>query len=90
MESAELLRRIRDELQNRPQVPDSEWKTARQWGNVWGLCISQTNRMLMIACETGIMEMQKFRIPTPTRGAYPIPHYRCVSSTNPSLQSKSK
>ncbi len=78
MESAELLRQIRNELQNRPQAPDSEWKTARQWGSVWNLCISQTNRMLMIAVENGIMEMRKFRIPTPTRGAYPIPHYRQI------------
>jgi hypothetical protein len=34
--------------------------------------------MLMIAVENGIMEMRKFRIPTPTRGAYPIPHYRQI------------
>lgn len=90
MESAELLRRIRDELQKRPKVPDSEWKTARQWGTVWGLGISQTNKMLLQGMESGLMEMQRFRISTPTRGAYPIPHYRCVSSTNPSLPSKSK
>ena len=90
MESAELLRRIRDELCKRPKVPDSEWKTARQWGTVWGLGISQTNKMLLHGIESGLMEMQRFRISTPTRGTYPIPHYRCVSPTNPSLPSKSK
>lgn len=78
MESAELLRQIRNELQNRPQAPDSEWKTARQWGTVWGLGISQTNKMLLQGMESGLMEMQRFRISTPTRGAYPIPHYRQI------------
>jgi hypothetical protein len=90
MESAELLRRIRDELGKKVQVPDSEWKTARQWGIVWGLGVAQTNKMLMQGMESGLLEMERFRVKTPTRGAYPIPHYRCVSSTNPNLPSKSK
>ena len=90
MESADLLKRIRDELEKKIQAPDSEWKTARQWGIVWGLGLSQTNKMLMHGMESGLMEMERFRVSTPTRGSYPIPHYRCVSSTNPNLPSKSK
>ena len=90
MESAELLRRIRDELGKKVQVPDSEWKTARQWGIVWGLGPAQTSKMILQGIESGLMEMQRFRVSTATRGAYPIPHYRCVSSTNPSLPSSSK
>ena len=90
MESSELLRRLRTELQKRPQVPDCEWKTARQWGSVWGLGLSQTNKLLLQGIESGLVEMQRFRVTTATRGTYPIPHYRCVSSTNPSLPSKSK
>ena len=78
MESAELLRRLRTELQRRPQVPDSEWKTARQWSSVWNLCLSQTNKLLLQGIESGLVEMQRFRISTPTRGAYPIPHYRQI------------
>lgn len=76
MESAELLRRIRDELCKRPKVPDSEWKTARQWGTVWGLGPAQTSKMILQGIESGLMEMQRFRVSTPTRGSYPIPHYR--------------
>ena len=90
MESAELLKRIRDELGKKVQVPDSEWKTARQWGIVWNLCLSQTNKLLLQGIESGLVEMQRFRVSTATRGVYPIPHYRCVSSTNPSHPSKSK
>jgi hypothetical protein len=76
MESAELLRRIRDELGKKVQVPDSEWKTARQWGIVWGLGPAQANKMILQGIESGLMEMQRFRVSTPTRGSYPIPHYR--------------
>jgi predicted 3-demethylubiquinone-9 3-methyltransferase (glyoxalase superfamily) len=90
MESAELLKRIRDELGKKLQVPDCEWKTARQWGIVWGLGPAQTSKMILQGMESGLMEMQRFRVSTPTRGSYPIPHYRCVSSTNPSHPSKSK
>lgn len=78
MESAELLKRIRDELQKRPQAPDSEWKTARQWGSVWGLGISQTNKMLLQGIESGLIQMERFRVLTHTRGAYPVPHYRQI------------
>ena len=78
MESAELLKRIRDELGKKVQVPDSEWKTARQWSSVWNLCLSQTNKLLLQGIESGLVEMQRFRVSTATRGAYPIPHYRQI------------
>jgi hypothetical protein len=76
MESAELLRRIRDEIQRKVQQPTTEWKTALQWGKEWGLGRAQTNQMLTSAVKNGIMEFQTFRIPMPTRASYPVPHYR--------------
>ena len=76
MESSELLKRIRQELQRKVEVPDSEWKTSRQWAKLWGLQQSQTNRLLCSAVENGVMETKLFRVPCPSRGSYPVPHYR--------------
>lgn len=76
MESAELLRRIRDEIQRKIEFPTAEWKTSRQWMAEWGLQQSQTNRILNQGVEVGLMETKTFRIPCPTRGSYPVPHYR--------------
>ncbi len=76
MESSELLKRIRDELQRKIEVPTSEWKTARQWMEEWEMQQSQTNKMLTIAVENGIMERKLFRIPHSGRTSYPTPHYR--------------
>lgn len=76
MESAELLKRIRDEIQRKIELPTGEWKTSKQWAQVWGLQQSQSNRLLSSAVESGIMETKLFRVPCPTRASYPIPHYR--------------
>ena len=76
MESAELLRRIRDEIQRKIEFPTAEWKTSRQWMAEWGLRQSQTNRILNQGVEVGLMETKSFRIPCPIRGSYPVPHYR--------------
>lgn len=76
MESAELLRRIRDEIQRKIEIPTSEWKTSREWMQEWDLKQSQTNRTLSQGVELGIMEAKTFRIPCPIRGSYPVPHYR--------------
>ena len=76
MESAELLKRIRDEINRKIEIPSSEWKTALQWGKEWGLARAQTNQMLTGAVKSGIMEFKTFRIPMATRASYPTPHYR--------------
>jgi hypothetical protein len=80
MESAELLRRIRDELLRKVELPTAEWKTSRQWMEEWGLHQSQTNRLLQQAVEAGIMEAKPFRVPCSTRASYPIPHYREIKA----------
>ena len=76
MESSELLKRIRDELQRKVEIPTDEWKTALKWGEEWGLARAQTNQMLTAAVANGIMELKTFRIPMATRASYPVPHYR--------------
>lgn len=79
MDSAELLRRIRDEINCKVEVPSPEWKTARQWMQEWGMQLSQTNRMIGIAVRSGIMERKVFRISCDGRPHYPVPHYRARS-----------
>lgn len=76
MESAELLRRLRSEVQSQLHVVPDGWKTAEQWATEWGLRHAQVNKLLRIGVSTGIMEMQKFRVPCPIRASYPTPHYR--------------
>lgn len=76
MESSELLRRIRDEIQRKIEFPTSEWKTSKEWMAEFDLKQSQTNRILTQGVELGIMEAKTFRIPCPVRGSYPVPHYR--------------
>lgn len=76
MESAELLKRIRDEINCKIEVPSPEWKTSKQWMDEWGLQLSQTNRLLQSAVRSGIMERKNFRIACEGRPHYPVPHYR--------------
>lgn len=76
MESSELLKRIRDEINRKIEIPSSEWKTARDYVQEWGMQQSQTNRLLSQAVESGIMERKLFRIPHSGRTSYPTPHYR--------------
>lgn len=82
MESAELLKRIRAELNKSLETPDPEWKTRDQWGQEWCLKGGQTGRLLRAAVESGLMETRKFRIPCLSRGSYPVPHFRCVTKTS--------
>lgn len=76
MESAELLKLIRDEIRLTIQNPTEDWKTVAQWGAEWGLQRAQTARMLSIAVRAGIMEHKRFRLSMPMRHSYPVPHYR--------------
>lgn len=76
MDSSELLRRIRDKINRKVEIPSGEWKTSRQWAALWGLQQSQTNRLLASAVDAGVMEAKSFRVPCSTRVSYPIPHYR--------------
>ena len=76
MESAELLRRIRAEINKAIEIPSPDWKSTDQWGWAWGLKSAQTGRLLRVAVDKGLMETRKFRIPCPSRGSYPVPHFR--------------
>jgi hypothetical protein len=76
MESSELLKLIRDEIQHTIQSPTADWKTVAQWGTEWGLQRAQTARMLSVAVRAGIMEHKRFRLSMPMRHSYPVPHYR--------------
>jgi hypothetical protein len=80
MESAQLLKLIRAEINKSMETPGPEWKTRDQWGQEWGLKGGQTGRLLRVAIQSGLMETQKFRVPCLSRGSYPVPHFRQISN----------
>lgn len=74
--SSELLKRLKDALNNtEQQVPDG-WKTAWQLQNEWDLSPAHTGRLIRAGVEKGIFETRKFRIATERRGVFPTQHYR--------------
>lgn len=76
MASAELLKRLKDAINNtEEQVPDG-WKTAWQLQQEWGMSQAHTGRLIRVGVQKGILETRKFRISTERRGVFPTEHYR--------------
>lgn len=76
MASAELLKRLKDAINNtEEQVPDG-WKTAWQLQKDWDLSPAHTGRLIRAGVDRGILETRKFRIQTQRRGVFPTEHYR--------------
>lgn len=76
MASAELLKRLKDAVNNSEEhVPDG-WKTAWQLQKEWDLSPAHTGRLIRAGVDQGILETQKFRISTERRGVFPTQHYR--------------
>lgn len=74
--SAELLRRLKDAVNNtEEQVPEG-WKTAWQLQQEWGMSPAHTGRLIRAGVQKGILETRKFRIQTQRRGVFPTEHYR--------------
>jgi len=57
------------------QVPKG-WFSRQQLEEEWNLSCCYTARLIKDAIVAGKAEMKKFRVPTPSRGLYPTPHYR--------------
>lgn len=76
MESAQLLKHLRDAIACKiDEVPDG-WKTTFQWANEWGISSNAAGILLSRAIKVGAVERKLFRIKTDGRGVYPTPHYR--------------
>lgn len=74
--SSELLRRLKNAINNtEEQVPDG-WKTAWQLQQEWGMSQAHTGRLIRNGVAKGILEARKFRISTERRGVFPTEHYR--------------
>jgi len=74
--SSELLKRLKDAINNtEQQVPDG-WKTACQLQEEWGLSPAYTGRLIRNGVAKGILEARKFRIATERRGVFPTQFYR--------------
>lgn len=76
MESAELLRLIRNAVGNKPETVPPGWRTARDLAEQWGIQIGQTLKHLREGMAAGVIEFRKFRVENGQRGVYPVPHYR--------------
>ncbi len=74
--SAELLRRLKDAVNNtEEQVPEG-WQTAWELQQEWGLSQAHTGRLIRNGVAKGILEARKFRIATERRGVFPTQFYR--------------
>jgi hypothetical protein len=76
MASAELLRLLKDAVNNKPEVVPDGWKKASELEQEWGLSPAHTQRLIRTGVQKGILETRRFRISTAARGAFPTPHYR--------------
>lgn len=74
--SAELLRRLKDAINNTEEKVPEGWKTAWQLQKEWDLSPAHTGRLIRAGVDQGILEARKFRIQTQRRGVFPTEHYR--------------
>jgi hypothetical protein len=81
MESAELLKRLRDAIACQPEPVPGGFKTSAQWAKKWGMTTNGAGIVLQRSVKAGVMEMKKFRVPTEGRGNYPTPHYREIKTS---------
>lgn len=84
MESAELLKRLRQAINNQPDEVPAGWKTVEQFAGEWGISYHAAGFVLMRSSRLGLIEKRKFRIPTEGRGNYPTPHYREIKTSKSS------
>lgn len=76
--SSELLKRLRNAINNQPDLVPPEWKTAVQYAKEWNVTPNAASIILRRGLDVGMMECRKFRIQTGGRGNYPTQHYREV------------
>lgn len=78
LDSAELLKKLRLAIANKPEnVPDG-WKTSLQWSQIWNISPNAAGIILSQSVRIGEMEGRKFRVIAGNRGAYPTLHYRQI------------
>lgn len=78
MDSAELLKQLRLAIANQPEAVPEGFKTAGQWSEEWGITNNASGIVLSRAAKKGLVETQKFRVVSGSRGVYPVMHYRLI------------
>ena len=78
MESSELLSKLKDAIQSKPDEIPEGYKTVEEWARSWSLSRSYAEKLLKIGVESGVVDSKKFRIPMDGRKTYPVYHYREV------------
>ena len=75
MESAELLKLLRDAARGVPDNVPPGWRTTRQWVAEWKISETAALRLIQRGLESGLMERRDFRVRTKT-ATLCLPHYR--------------
>ena len=89
MDSAQLLKSLRDAVSNRSEPVLPGWMTADEYAIEWGLSRTQANRLLKRGVEAGLIAAKQFRIKTEKRGVYPTWHYIAKSEATKSKETQS-
>lgn len=89
MDSAQLLKSLRDAVSNQSETVPPGWMTADQYAIEWGLSRTQSNRLLKRGVEAGLISGKQFRIKTEKRGVYPTWHYIAKNAATKSKATRS-
>ena len=88
MDSAKLLKSLKEAIACQPEpVPDG-WKTMAQLASDWGTSVSHAIRLIRKGIDIGTVEQRKFRIQNGRRGVYPTWHYRHYIAKSEAAKSK--
>lgn len=71
-----LGRELRESFGSAPEPVPAGWYTTEQWAQKWGYARAYAHRLLAHGVEIGRVEWRKFRVPTETKKAYAMVHYR--------------
>lgn len=89
MESAQLLKSLKEAIACQPETVPKGWKTMTQLAAEWGTSVSHAIRLIRKGIDIGTIEQRKFRIQNGRRGVYPTWHYIAKSEATKSKETRS-
>lgn len=73
----DLFAKLQSALKGGAETPEEGFKTARQWGAVFGKSHAFTKKLLAAGVKSGVIEVKHYRIRN-GMGLRPVSHYREV------------
>jgi predicted transcriptional regulator len=89
MDSAKLLKSLKEAIACQPETVPKGWKTMSQLATEWGISIAHAIRLIRKGIDMGTVEQRKFRIQNGRRGVYPTWHYIAKSEETKSKETRS-